>query len=613
MPVDPPLPAVPSLTLAAADQWCAAQVRRRLETRWLALLPVGVFVLATASGDSCTTPADCQEPWTVTAALLVLTVELILLLVRPRALFLVPATAAGLLWLLPGALPSEPVLWAVLVSHGVLAAALLQVELGRRSARQQLDLLMGPPVPYPWPADRSPIESHRPWIRRVLAGLLLASVPVIALLASAGRSDHEQRAAAATAVQGTVLATDADGLTAEVGYRLPGGGEQTARLDIWWDYTPKVGDQLRLVTDGQGFVQVAGDYYDSGGWHYLAGLAAVCATLLLVSASAGTHRRRRLHAEGAPAMRVLVQPDATGRTLLVRPVDAARAEPALWRLRPRDAYLWCPDTENGPAWLPGHEVADDETADVVQPVRPAPAWLYQGPDGPYAQLLVFRPPLPGARWVAVVTRPQPVPTGRRQPDRDSFPALTEKVLAAAPAGPPEAARRVEMPGLLRCAAGPLLAVLMGWLLLALDGSGWWDGLVRPLGSGVLVLVATTAAVGWQVAFDRDGLTVALALRAYRYEWDDVSGAVVHRNRLLIRLRNGDELSVGAWAARLLGRHFGGPFAPQAVAETITVLAHRPERRPTEALSGPPLGSPHLLINRICLTGYVLFVLGHYLL
>ncbi|WP_344586567.1 hypothetical protein, partial [Kitasatospora paracochleata] len=87
----------------------------------------------------------------------------------------------------------------------------------------------------------------------------------------------------------------------------------------------------------------------------------------------------------------------------------------------------------------------------------------------------------------------------------------------------------------------------------------------------------------------------------------------HRGSLVIKLTDGRENSRGSLPGRLLHRHLGGPSSPAEAAETITLLAHRPARRPLETPTLPPIGRPQLLINRLSLAAFLTFALAHYFL
>ncbi|MFD7984320.1 hypothetical protein ACFV4M_13235 [Kitasatospora indigofera] len=55
----PPFPDTPGLTAAAADRWRQGRGWRRFESRWTAVLPLAIVVMATAADGTCRTPADC--------------------------------------------------------------------------------------------------------------------------------------------------------------------------------------------------------------------------------------------------------------------------------------------------------------------------------------------------------------------------------------------------------------------------------------------------------------------------------------------------------------------------------------------------------------------------
>ncbi|WP_033822697.1 hypothetical protein [Kitasatospora sp. MBT63] len=632
----PPLPDAPALTTDAAATWRSGRVWQWLDSRWVALLPVMVVVVAVASdaSGSCPTPASCaSDRWQGAAAVQLLIIEAVVLLakVRRRAAFV--TVVGALLWLLPSGLPNQSTRLTAIVAHALVAAVLFRAEAARRRVRQQLDALMGPPVAYPWTAAGSAHPGGGPGrsrVRGVLAGLLIAASAVLVALGMIDQSEAEARIAAATQVEGTVL--DGDSLGAEVAFRRPGGAtDEKVSLTITWDYTPRAGDRLLLLADGRGFVGIVGDTPDIDGWLAAATLAGTVGVLLAASA-AGTVRRYRAFAGAAgPAMRVLVQPDRAG-DLLVRPADGDLTAPGLWRLRERAVHRWRTSGEDAPAWVAerrGHGGcnAPGGSGDPVRPEgaaeapdqadRPVPALLYHGPGGRSAQLLVFRSPAPDADWLAVVAHERPAAPRFRRRDRYredqlAVAAIAAKALAEAPDGPAERARRIEMPALLRCTAGPLLALLMGACVYYLGGDFGYQGLFSALFIGTGAFVSLAGACTWQIDLDRDGLTIAATALVHRYPWAEVEAAAVHRGRLTIQRRGGGQVELDAWPARMLGKRLGGPAAPLAVAATITLLANRPERRPEDTFAGSRIGRPHLLINRIALGSYLLFVLARFL-
>ncbi len=135
-----------------------------------------------------------------------------------------------------------------------------------------------------------------------------------------------------------------------------------------------------------------------------------------------------------------------------------------------------------------------------------------------------------------------------------------------------------------------------------------QGLVHPLVAGIPVLLFASWALTWQVAMDGYGITVTSALGARRVPWERVNAAAVHRHALAVQLTDGRELRIPGRAARLLSGHLGGPYDPQEVAAAVTTAAQWPERRPAAELR-QRLVSPQLLVNRVALTAYVLFVVA----
>ncbi|MET8544503.1 hypothetical protein ABZW03_28250 [Kitasatospora sp. NPDC004799] len=659
----PPLPSAAPLTGAAAARWRAARTAWRLDGRWLALVPIAFVVLAGAVEPDvgrCNVQNVCRDTWGSGLAGWSVLAEIVLLATRARVRVLVPPVVLALLWYLPEGLVTPLARWSAVLLHVLLTAVLLGAEAGRRRARQQLDELMAPPVPYPWTAAGAPSPVHRdgpPVLRRALGVLLLvvaAAFPLYGLWAQA-RSDAA--AERATRVTGTAGDSDRDGVLT-VRFQPPGGGpERTAALDVWWQHRPRPGEPVPLLVDGDS-VRALGDDYDVSGQLSAGGLIALPGLVLLGSAVVASARRTGPAFVGAgPALAVRVRADARG-DLLVLPLDGPPDGPGLWRLVESYRYRWAhgaaPDGE-GPAWVPEDLLTEDQDDDYPDPGlepddhdedeedeelfdratpaeaaawlaragRSVPAVLYVGPDGPDQQLLVRPGLLDGdPHWVASVVAPAArAPrfgrrSGRYRERELAVAALTAETVAAAPeAGPdavPLAAHRWEMPLPLRAAAGPLAALLVATAVVLLDDDGWWEGLLRPLWIGSLAILACAQTLSWQLVADRDGLRVATALRTRSYRWAEISAAAVHRNLLTIRLHGGREFSFFSRPAVWLATRLGGRYDPVAVARTVATAAHRPDLRPARALPDR-LGGPQHLVNRLALTGYAVFTVAHYAL
>ncbi|MEV7025862.1 hypothetical protein, partial [Kitasatospora sp. NPDC093558] len=285
-PDAPPLPSAAPLTTAVADRWRAAHRFRRLDSRWLALLPIAFAAFATAvepTGTHCNDHGICTDTWGDELAAWSVFAEAILLLARFRARALVPPAVLAVLWYVPDGLVTTAGRWTAVLVHVLLSAVLIGAELGRRRARQDLDELMAPPVPYPWTAAGapSPVAPRRPpVVRRVLGAVLLAAalvIPLYGLWTEAGEADHR---ANATAVTGTAGATDEDGVPT-VRYRPPGGGpERTVELDLTFARPPKPGDGVPLLVDG-GWARAAGVEYSPAEDLFGAGLLALTGGLVL--------------------------------------------------------------------------------------------------------------------------------------------------------------------------------------------------------------------------------------------------------------------------------------------------------------------------------------------
>ncbi|MFJ8628700.1 hypothetical protein ACIRD3_38460 [Kitasatospora sp. NPDC093550] len=665
----PPLPSAAPLTAATAARWRAARTAWRLDSRWLALLPVAFAVLATAvepSAARCNAQGICRDTWGSALAGWSVLAEVVLLAARVRVRALVPPVVLALLWYLPDGLVTPLARWSAVLLHVLLTAVLLGAEAGRRRARQQLDELMAPPVPFPWTAAGAPspvLRDGPPVLRRALGVLLLvvaAAFPLYGLWAQARADAVAERAVRVTGTAGT---TDRDEVLT-VRFQPPGGGpERTAALDVWWQRQPQPGEPVPLLVDGDS-VRALGDEYDLSGQLAAGGLIALPGLVLLGSAAVAGARRARPSFEGsAPALAVRVRADARG-DLLVQPLDGPAEGPGLWRLVERDRYRWAqrgvPGRE-GPAWVPEYADTGSEDDDYPDPVldpdedeeyedeeyeeheeheelfdratpaeaaawlahagRSVPAVLYRGPDGPDRQLLV-RPGLldTDPYWVAALVAPAArAPRLSRRTERYrerelAVAALTAETVAAAPeAGPdaePVAARRWEMPLPLRAAAGPVTALLVAAAVVLLDDDGWWENLVRPLWIGSLAILACAQTLSWQMAADRNGLRVATALRTRTFRWPEISAAAVHRGLLTIRLRGGREFSFASRPAVWLAGHFGDRYDPVALARTVATAAHRPDLRPAGVLPDR-LGAPQHLLNRLALVGYAVFTVAHY--
>ncbi|MGA5824318.1 hypothetical protein ACPC54_41560 [Kitasatospora sp. NPDC094028] len=650
-PVAPPVPSAAPFTTAAALRWRAARTAWRLDSRWLALAPLAFVILGAAAEPTspgvCNAQGICRDPWGESAAIWTLLAEAVLLAGKPRIRALIPPTALALFWYLPHGLVTPLARWSAVLLHVLLTAVLVGAEVGRRRARQQLDELMAPPVPFPWTAAGAPspaVPEGPPAGRRLVGGLLLAvavTLPLYGLWAQYRQEAADRRAVRIT---GTAGEFDQDDVLT-VHYQPPGAdAPRTARLDVWWADRPQPGGPVALLLDG-GDVRAAGDDYDLTGQLIFGGLIALPGLLLLGSSLAHDARRARPAFVGAaPALAVRVRADARGH-LLVLPVDGPPGGPALWRLVERDRYYWAqsgelsgfPEDEDpdedpdftGPAWIPEHPVAEGADEDYPErgakpaPGRSVPAVLYRGPDGTDRQLLL-RPALleHDPSWVAaevdaVARAPRLLRAARLRREREqAVVALSAGTVAAAPPAGTGAPRLPavcwELPLPLRAAAGPAAAVLAGALAVLHGGSGWVDGLLRPLWIGSMVVLAVARAASWQLAVDRDGLRVSGALRVRRIEWRQIGAAAVHRGSLTVRLRSGEEVTISARVRLWLAGHFSDRYDPAEPARTLAVGAHRSDLRPREALPGR-LGHPQHLLNRLSLIGYALFAVARYLL
>ncbi|MFE4975692.1 hypothetical protein ACFRAR_26765 [Kitasatospora sp. NPDC056651] len=657
----PPLPTAAPLTTASAARWRAARTLWRLDSRWLALVPVAFVALAgSVEPDTlqCNAQGICRDPWGSALAGWTVPAEVILLAGRARIRVLVPPVVLALLWYLPDGLVTPLGRWSAVLVHLLLTAVLLGAEAGRRRARQQLDELMAPPVPYPWTAAGAPspvLPDRPPALRRVLGVLLLTAAVAFPAYGLWAKAHADTAAEQATRVTGTAGESDGDGALT-VRFQQPGGGpERTAALDVWWQRRPQPGEPVPLLVDDDS-VRALGDDYDITGQLVMGGLIALPGLLLLGSAAvASTRRARPAFVGAAPALAVRVRADAQG-DLLVLPLDGPPDGPGLWRLVERDRYRWArhaaPDGE-GSAWVPEPLTTEDQDADYPDPVvdhdeeeeeyaelfdratpaeaaewlsragRTVPAVLYGGPDGTDRQLLVRPGVLDGdPRWVAAVVAPAArAPrlgrrSGRYREDELAVASLTAEAVAAAPAeGPdtePLAAGRWEMPLPLRVAAGPVTALLAAAAVVLLDEHGWWGGLLRPLWIGSLAIIACGHTLSWQLVVDRDGLRMATGLRTRTFRWADVSAAAVHRNTLTVRLRGGREFSLLSRPALWLAGVFGGRYDRVALARTVATAAHRPDLRPRQVLPDR-LGSPQHLVNLCALAGYAVFTVVRYAL
>ncbi|MGW4384473.1 hypothetical protein [Kitasatospora sp. NPDC004531] len=639
---EPPLPVAPALSLAAADQWRAARVWRRLESRWPALLPVATVLLAIAldrTPERCDGWRSCTVPYAESAAPALLLVEFLVLWLRPRGSAAVPAVVGPLLWFLPNALPGPWLPTVACAAHLALAAALYRVAVGRRRARAQLDTLMGPPVPLPWtllgaepPLDPPPA----PRVRQALAALLGAGALTLLVVGVQRTEADTLRAAGADQVRATVRTVHPDGDGATVGYRLP---HELHDLTAEVGGERRVGEQVPLLVDGTGWSRAADEWQDSTPWWLGVGAAGACAALLALSAHRTT-RERRHDGDGAPALRIRVRTDEDGDQVVL-PLDGGDREAGLWRLRTvgGDAF-YAPADDEGPAeWLPWsarEEDDEDDDADenatlaeaaakVEQAAAPVEALLYQGPDGGRRQLVVRRSPHAPYEWTAQPVAARALPPRLRRLRHDRVPLQDDVLVKAAaardlehdlaeqPEGRPEPARVFGLPAAVRHAAAPVAAVLIGTVMhfVAEDG-GVVDGLIRPVLIGGVALVGLVNAFTWQVAVDRDGVNCSGALRLRRAGWRQITAAAVHRGRFTLRGGGAREFGFPTLPARLLHRHFGGPYDPQQAARTVTVLAHRPERRPLTALPAHAVGSA-LLVNRLTVAGYLLWAVGQYCL
>ncbi|MFD5919474.1 hypothetical protein ACFVYP_37070 [Kitasatospora sp. NPDC058201] len=346
-----------------------------------------------------------------------------------------------------------------------------------------------------------------------------------------------------------------------------------------------------------------------------AGVGGTGVILLASAAKAVRVRHSLTERPGAPAVRVLFQFDG-----------GPKAGPFFggprWELTLREQHTWA-DGRWG-----GEGVADEDDEDedddegetdgeeAYGPVAgpPLPALLYQGPDGPYAQLLVLPPeddpgtgnPGTTGTWTAVVCAPEVRPAGPvaagdpAAPADPGAPAETPTV--------PMAAGVWEMPRPLRLLCGPAVAVLLAVLGVLRAESGWWSGLLQPLLIGGIALVGVVSRLGWQAAVDRDGVTVSAGLARRRAGWEEITAATAEGGRLSVTVRDAGALEFGGRVASWFGVQ---GFDAAALAAGVGHATRHPELRPRESRPGP-LGHPDLLVNRISLTAYLVFTVLHFL-
>ena len=345
---------------------------------------------------------------------------------------------------------------------------------------------------------------------------------------------------------------------------------------------------------------VAAPIYDPSLLVTATGVGGAGVILLASAAKAVRIRHSLAERPGAPALRVLFQSDG-----------GPKAGPVLggaqWELTMREQYTWADDR-----WTEGE--ADDGDASRLGTDTPQPALLYQGPDGPYAQLLVL-PPTDGpgptsnpgttGAWTAVVCAPE------------VRPANSAATVTAAPADPepapepptmPLTAGQWEMPRPLRLLCGPAAGVLLAVLEVLRAESGWWGGLLQPLLMGGIAMVGAASRLGWQAAIDRDGVTVTAGLTRRRASWEEITEATAKGALLSIVVGNTGTLQFGGRAASWCGVQ---GFDAAALAAGVGHAARHSELRPRESRPSP-LGHPDLLVNRIALTAYLVFTVLHFL-
>ncbi|MGW4898604.1 hypothetical protein ACWEQL_41190 [Kitasatospora sp. NPDC004240] len=580
----PPLPAAPLLTDEAAERWLGVRTGQRLDSRWLALVPLLVCVVA--MGQAARTPLlcgpahPCGQSWAEEVVAAVLLSEAVALAARPRGLVLVPAALLPLIWYVPDGLPGQVSRWVALAAHAGLLVVLARGGFGRRAARQRLADLMGPRRPYPWTLAGAPAPKlPRPTGRLLLGALLLGLAAVSVLTGLDRQSDSDARAARAEAVPGRVLSADEFGDT-RVEYRLPGEERpRTGEVEVYWDVYPKPGDTLPLLADRDGWVRPHGDAYDPTVWLMTATVLGSLGLVTLGSAARSVRLHKSLAAPGAPVLRVVHHPHRSEE--LTGPEGGG----PLWALNSLAHLGW-----NGTAWVPlGDLTTLPRDTEADRPNGPQAALLYQGPDGTSAQVLVrgrSEPDddeeIPELDWVAVLCTPQ------------------AKVLRRPRTAARPTADRAMPPGL-RLAAGPAVALVLGAVVVSRAADGWWGGLFQPLLFGGSALVGAVGAFGWRVRFGRHALVTSTGLTRCRTDWTAITGARTEGGRVIVRTTNGRELRIGHRAARWLGP---GGYDAAELAAAVERAAGEPAARPaTEA----PDDFPELLVNRLAVAAYLVTI------
>ncbi|QKW19809.1 PH domain-containing protein [Kitasatospora sp. NA04385] len=310
-----------------------------------------------------------------------------------------------------------------------------------------------------------------------------------------------------------------------------------------------------------------------------------------------------------------------GGELLVLPVDGDPRAKGLWLLKPRSAAA---HYDEATGWQPHRSHAEERAATrptapaqaaalLDRTVEPVDGLLYQGPDGGLRPVVVFRSPVPPHAWTAL--RVAEHATGPRLRRKARGLAAEELVVPAAaarlleqdlaePPGPAAPALVQGLPAALRIAVPPVTTVLLAAVMTWLTEDGGVSDLLHRLFFGLPILLGTVSAFGWQLAVDRDGVTVVRALTRTRLPWSRVTAAAVHGGRFTVQGTDGAQHGFVALPSRLLGR---GP-ALQRAARIVTAAAARPERRPAEALPPGTVGAT-LLLNRLCVAGYLLWILA----
>ncbi|MER6915315.1 hypothetical protein ABT354_26880 [Streptomyces sp. NPDC000594] len=627
---DLPLPLPPEHIPAGATTWRTADARRwsaARPARWahplisLAVLVAGALWAIVSEPEAACTPArPCDAEWASMSHFALLLITLYWIWRQPRLALLaqVVLAADSLFRLTDPDTVTGTGEWGFLAALAFSTAALAH-RLGVIRRQRALAVEAAGPERHPLP----------PPVGRLARGRFSLLVAVVLLALSGGAlwqagqeiDAYEERAARGGVVSAQVVRVDVrDDDRSPLLVETDDNQRHTVGTDYPEDHP--VGSRVALAVDGE-WVRLVSEPYDIVGWQLMILAMGLPGLAFLANGLTGRHRSRALDRGPLPVLKVLVREDESGLTCVYAADDPTGERPlltfhSLYSVddddnADADAHSGDPD-----AVYPD-EAEEAEEERMRRDAEQLKALLKgdHGHDSPLREAVLYGAPYHGAEVVLLAPATSPSPEGEIDVERSVSPVRPVGHGSPRPSGGTRrgtTGRRDRRRSLAEIAAGmePSPAPRswsadaasrgVGLFLLLVQGGGvwtilddkpsWWQWLLALL---VLPTLVNSIATGlnWRLTADRDGIWVAGPWRVRHIPWDSVTGVRHRPDTVEITVSGGKDVELSPvgffWLQRKLGRESSALDA----AETLRLLADRPDLRPERqavpAEQGAPLG------------------------